>query len=241
MNKKKYIKPFMYLIILWGLAWLSYAMISNINTDLQKSSNITFQNEPKEKPFLHQISPKKPSPDRVPLNDNTENIKPEKSKNGNDHHDAFAEAKEEEQELLRMQQMLPGNSWLPVQSESNKQSLVDIIALENKIYKKTATVDEKKKYFAAKIEKIQQKIDLIRYYQERTQYLKQTTGKEYLSTSDIEEGNKAVETLAQEKESYEKQLAQLKPEQTNDSSNAEHDNNQSSSDVAEFNIDNVSF
>ncbi len=124
---------------------------------------------------------------------------------------------EDQREIERMKQALPGNMWIPgepseEEAEKQQKILKDVILLENKIRKDTATTEEEKIYYEYKIKTVQDKIDIIQYYQKRSAELEIETSRPYLSEKDIEHGNKAILELEQQRKEYDKLLSEVPDE-----------------------------
>ena len=125
------------------------------------------------------------------------------------------EKKEENRkEIELMKKILPKNVWVPQdltkeQSEQQRALLKNIIILENKIHNKSATVEDKNKYYKYKIKEIKDKIELIKYYQQRTKELFKKTGGKYLSKDSIIQGNTAIIKLENKQKKYRIKLSEL--------------------------------
>ncbi|MCP4113439.1 MAG: hypothetical protein GY749_49245 [Desulfobacteraceae bacterium] len=121
---------------------------------------------------------------------------------------------ENQREIERMKQALPGNMWIPgepseEEAEEQQQMLKHTILLEKKIRKDTATNEEKRVYYGYKIKMVQDRIDVIQYYQKRTSELETEGNRPYLTKEDIEQGNKAVAELEYQREEYDKLLSEV--------------------------------
>ncbi|MCP4350897.1 MAG: hypothetical protein GY795_35985 [Desulfobacterales bacterium] len=121
---------------------------------------------------------------------------------------------ENQREIERMKQALPGNMWVPgepseEEAEEQQQMLKHTILLEKKIRKDTATNEEKRVYYGYKIKMVQDRIDIIQYYQKRTSELETGTNRPYLTKEDIEQGNKAIMELEYQRKDYDKLLSEV--------------------------------
>jgi len=123
-------------------------------------------------------------------------------------------AEENARELKRMQEMLPGNMWIPnigssTGSVDRSSEMRDLIILEGKIRNNTATVEEQKTYYTGKIKMVSDKIDIINYYQVRTQELAKENGTQYLSQKDLEIGQQAITANQEILQTYRAKLAAI--------------------------------
>ncbi len=124
---------------------------------------------------------------------------------------------EDEREIMRMREMLPGNMWIPgeptqEESREHQNTLRDMVILENKLRKDAATGEEKRTYYEYKIRMIDDRIAIIRYYQKRTKELEEDTGRDYLSDQDMAHGNNAVTELEYKRQEYVRSLSEVEDE-----------------------------
>jgi hypothetical protein len=118
---------------------------------------------------------------------------------------------ENEREFKRMRQKLPGNMWLPgdvSREESKRQEKVlrDMIVLGNKVQKGTATKKESQRYYSLKLKSLEDKVELIEYFQERTAEKEKEDGREYLTEDDIQQGKEAIEEIRNEADEFREKL-----------------------------------
>ncbi|MDM8518161.1 hypothetical protein QUF76_18340, partial [Desulfobacterales bacterium HSG16] len=146
-------------------------------------------------------------------------IVPEEEPDDDDKRDPEDLKAEDLREIARMKQALPGNVWIPGEStqeeaEEQQKILKDVILIEKKMRKDSATPEEKRIFYKHKIKMVQDKIDIIKYYNQRTAELEIETGKPYLSQEDIEHGNKAIDELEHKRKEYDKELSLILDEES---------------------------
>ncbi len=121
------------------------------------------------------------------------------------------ERRENEREFRLMREKMPDNMWLPgdvSREEAKRQEklLRDMILFGNKVQKGTATREESRRYYSLKIKSLNDKIELIKYFQERTAEKGKEEGNEYLTREDIEQGNQVISELKEDVNQYRDKL-----------------------------------
>ncbi len=125
-----------------------------------------------------------------------------------------AEKEENEREIRRMMQKIPGNLWIPrnlteEEQKERRKMLRDAVVYGNRVRKGSATPEEKKRYYELKTKQIGDKIEFVQYVVGRILELRIETGREYLDDDDIEQSRKAIEEFKKEYELYKKELDTL--------------------------------
>ncbi|MFW5861768.1 MAG: hypothetical protein ACOCWZ_05905 [Spirochaetota bacterium] len=121
---------------------------------------------------------------------------------------------ENEREFERMRQKLPDNMWLPgdvSREESRRQEKIlrDMIVLGNKVQKGDATKEESRRYYSLKLKSLEDKAELIEYFQERTAEKEKEDGREYLTEDDIHQGEEAIEEIRNEADQFKEKLESI--------------------------------
>jgi len=124
------------------------------------------------------------------------------------------EKKENKREFARMREKIPGNMYIPgklSESEANKHRkfLKEIILLSNKVRKKTATVEETKKYYSMRIRQTSDKVEFMNYISNRILEKRTETGKEYLNDEMLKQVNLATQKNIKELQTYKDKLNRL--------------------------------
>lgn len=119
-----------------------------------------------------------------------------------------------EQEIKRMREHLPGNGFIPgevgeTERRAREQTTRDIVYLGAKVRKGTATPAEAKKYYTLKIKETDDKLQFFRYTIERTQELTRETGRRFLEESELKASRDAMASIANELDTYKAELAKL--------------------------------
>jgi len=192
----------------------------SLTTQTRKKDSETSEKKPSpsqpEKQIKQTPAPPEPHEDEAIYNEDTAEINTEP--------DIDELKAEDEREIMRMREMLPGNMWIPgepTQDETreHQNTLRDMVTLENKLRKDSATGEEKKTYYEYKIKMVDDRIAIIRYYQKRTKELEEDTGRNYLSEQDMAHGNNAITELEEKRQEYLRALseAENEPDKSEDS------------------------
>lgn len=127
---------------------------------------------------------------------------------------SVAEKAESQKELARMHAALPGNMWLPPlpgqegPAAPDGPKLSEILPLERKIRKQTATPAQMRQYYGYKLKEVQDRIAIIGYLQKRAEEMTRASGRVYYSAEEINQGVEALGRLELEKKEFEEKLAQ---------------------------------
>lgn len=122
--------------------------------------------------------------------------------------------KENEREIKRMMEKIPGNMWIPrdlteEEQKEQRKMLRDIVLYGNKIRKGTATKEEKKIYYGLKSKQVADKIEFVEYIIGRVAELKDETGETYLDDDIISQSKDSIKDFRAEYEKYLDELNKL--------------------------------
>lgn len=126
-----------------------------------------------------------------------------------------AQRAENEREFALMRKALPGNYWLPgkqteEEAEQQRAFIADLVVLQNKMRSNTATPEEKRRFYDMNIKMDSDKIDMLKYFQDRAHQLEQSENRHIFTQSDIERGLEEMEDLQKKVSENQKKRAAVK-------------------------------